>query len=53
MTLERSEFDKAMNDFRIPLGPEERAALFTAFDLDGKGSIDYEEFLRGAVGELN
>ena len=27
--------------------------MFKAFDSDGTGSIDYDEFLRAAVGEMN
>ncbi len=53
MTLDRTEFSKAMNDFRIPLGPEERQAVFEIFDVNHDGCIDYDEFLRGTVGEMN
>lgn len=53
MTLCKQEFAKACNDFRIALGPQERDALFDAFDINNNGEIDYEEFLRGCVGEMN
>ena len=52
-TLSRTEFDKALNDFRVPLGAEDRAILFDSFDFNKNGDIDYDEFLRGIAGPLN
>ena len=47
------EFNKAMNDFRVALAHHERQELFRAFDINHNNQIDYDEFLRGAVGEMN
>jgi Ca2+-binding EF-hand superfamily protein len=52
-TLSWAEFNKCLNDFRVPIAEEDRKRLFQAFDLNGDGSVDYEEFLRGVVGEMN
>jgi Ca2+-binding EF-hand superfamily protein len=47
------ELDKICNDYRIGLTKTETQFLFKYFDLNGNGSIDYEEFLHGVVGEMN
>jgi len=47
------ELDKICNDYRFGLSKNEVQALFKAFDLNNNGSIDYEEFLHGVVGEMN
>ena len=47
------EFRKCLNDFRVDVPPEAARTLFSAFDVNGDGSIDYDEFLREIRGELN
>jgi len=51
--LNKPEFVKGCRDFRIDMPEEDTARLFDAFDRDGSGSIDYDEFLRGVRGPLN
>lgn len=53
MNLDQEEFQKAIHDFRIGLGPKDTQRLFNIFDRDRSGVIDYEEFLRGVRGEMN
>ena len=52
-SLDWEEFNKGMNDFRVPLGPDQRMALFRAFDVNNNNTICYDEFLRGVVGEMS
>jgi Ca2+-binding EF-hand superfamily protein len=52
-SLEYTEFTKAIKDFRIECPDSELQRLFTAFDLDGSGNVDYDEFLRIIRGEMS
>jgi Ca2+-binding EF-hand superfamily protein len=53
-SLSLSEFAKAMQDYRIfQSEAPEVARLFNLFDRDGSGIINYDEFLRVVVGEMN
>jgi Ca2+-binding EF-hand superfamily protein len=47
------ELEKICHDYRIELTKQEVQMLFKHFDLNGNGSIDYDEFLHGVVGEMN
>lgn len=54
--LSRQEFAKALNDYRIlnqHANQQEFNRLFELLDRDGSNSIDYEEFVRAIVGEMN
>ena len=51
--LDRSEFSKALKDYRVQTTPEEASKLFQLFDLNNDGKISYDELLRGVVGEMN
>jgi len=51
--LEFSEFDKACNDFRVNLTKNERKRVFQKFDVDGNGSISFDELLREIRGNMN
>lgn len=52
--LSLAEFGKAMQDYRIfPQDAPEVARVFGLFDRDGSGCINYDEFLRQVVGEMN
>ena len=52
-TIDIKEFKKFCHDYRIPLNENEIQVLFNEIDRNGSGKIDYEEFLRGVVGEMN
>lgn len=52
-TLDKAEFVKAMNDFRIGMNARQCGQVFTLFDRDGSGEISYDEFLRIIRGEMN
>ncbi len=44
--VEFAEFRKVLVDYKFGLGDDNIRVLFTAFDVDKNGTIDYEEFLR-------
>lgn len=48
--LDRIEFTKAMQDYRISTDEHEINRIFNLFDRDGSNTIDYDEFLRTVVG---
>tara|TARA_B110000090_G_C13266527_1_gene402454 strand:+ start:608 stop:805 length:198 start_codon:yes stop_codon:yes gene_type:complete len=49
--LSMSEFKKAMKECDMDLTTSETSALFSFFDKDGSGDIDFEEFLAGVRGQ--
>lgn len=51
--LDKSEFNKALKDYRINVNANEGNQLFRIFDINGDGQISYDEFLRGVIGEMN
>lgn len=61
MTLSMPEFGKACKDFKIGISDENVPILFSLFDTNGDGTLQYEEFIntvrtpmtqaRGQVGE--
>ena len=52
-SLDSEEFAKALRDYRISSDKMEIEAIFDVFDPDDNGSINYDEFLRGVMGEMN
>ncbi len=52
-TLRSDSFIQIIENYRLGLNPDEASVLFKAFDSNNSGDIDYEEFLRGIVGEMN
>jgi len=52
-SLDKNEFRKAINDFRIGIPADQVDTIFNAFDLNRDGTIDYDEFLRIIRGDLN
>ena len=52
-TIDFNEFKKLVHDYRIPVEDKDVKTLFNEFDSDRSGSISYDEFLRGVVGEMN
>ena len=52
-TIDPEEFKKLCRDYRVPVKGEEISAIFKKFDRDRSGTIDYDEFLKGVVGDMN
>lgn len=52
-SIDMGEFKKAVRDFKIDLTDNEVQIVFLAFDRDGSGEIDYDEFVRGVRGPMN
>lgn len=51
-TIDSAEFSKLCKDYRIPLSDKDVKSLFKTFDVDKSGSISYDEFLKGVVGNM-
>ena len=52
-SLNKYEFSKAMNDFMLGFNQGQVGALFDYFDVDGNGTVSYDEFLRSIRGPMN
>ena len=52
-SLSKQEFEKACRDFKAEIAPEDIGVLFSAFDINRDGTIQYDEFLRVIRGDLN
>jgi Ca2+-binding EF-hand superfamily protein len=52
-TIDIKEFEKFCHDYRIPLEENEIQILFKELDINKNGKIDYEELIKGIVGEMN
>ena len=52
-SLDSQEFSKILRDYRISTDPLEHKAIFETFDPDNNGQINYDEFLRGIMGQMN
>ena len=48
-TLDFNEFQKALNDYRVNIPPDEYQRVFGLFDRDRNGEVNYDEFLRAIV----
>lgn len=53
MSLDFQEFSGALQDYRVNLTGEERQGLFAYFDRNEDFTVNYDEFLRTVVGEMN
>ena len=51
--LDFAEFQKCVRDFGLNLDPIDVQGLFKSMDLDQSGQIDFNEFLRVVIGEMN
>ena len=51
--LDYSEFKKALDDYKVGCQDEEAKTLFSIFDKNRDGTINFDEFLFAIVGELN
>lgn len=47
------EFQKCCHDFGLEIDPQDIESLFKSMDIDQSGEIDFNEFLRVVVGEMN
>ena len=45
-SLDLYEFTKGLNDYGLAVDMEEAQQLFEAFDKDGSGTVDFDEFLK-------
>jgi len=52
-SLNKAEFNKAVQDFGLGFTSAQNSALFDYFDVDGSGTISYDEFLRAIRGPMN
>jgi Ca2+-binding EF-hand superfamily protein len=52
-SLDLYEFTKAVKDYMLGFSDAEIKGLFSYFDIDRSGSIDYDEFLRSLRGPMN
>jgi Ca2+-binding EF-hand superfamily protein len=52
-SLDRYEFTKAMSDFNLGFTEGEIQKLFSYFDFDRSGLIEYDEFIRAIRGPMN
>ena len=50
--MDKQEFRKAVRDFKVEIPDEHIDTIFSAFDLNRDGTIDYDEFLRIIRGDL-
>jgi Ca2+-binding EF-hand superfamily protein len=53
LSLDKYEFNKAMQDYMLGFSEGEIARLFTFFDYDRSGLVEYDEFLRTVRGPMN
>lgn len=53
LTLDKDEFSKVFHDYRLNLTEDEMQTLWQAFDTNQDGSVNFDEFLRRVVGEMN
>lgn len=52
-TLDQYEFRKGIKDFQIGIDEKDIDGLYKAFDIDGTGQIDFDEFIRVVIGPMN
>lgn len=53
LSLDKFEFSKAMQDYMLGFSEGEIQTLFSHFDVDRSGLIEYDEFLRAIRGPMN
>jgi calcyphosin len=53
MSLDKYEFNKAMQDYMLGFSEGEIGRLFSLFDYDKSGLVEYDEFVRTIRGPMN
>ena len=53
LSLDKYEFSKAMQDYMLGFSEGEIGRLFTYFDYDRSGLVEYDEFIRTIRGPMN
>ena len=53
MSLYKYEFNKAMQDYMLVFSEGEIGRLFSLFDYDKSGLVEYDEFVRTIRGPMN
>lgn len=51
--LDREEFKKAINDYKLEMDERDLDNLFKIFDKDADNKIDYQEFMETILGKMN
>lgn len=51
--IDQEEFTKCLKEFRLGMSEEQMRGLYGIFDRNGDGVVDYDEFIRGVVGQMN
>lgn len=51
--LDYNEFKRALDDYKMGSSEEEAKNLFSIFDRNNDGTINFEEFMGALLGELN
>lgn len=51
--LDMYEFKKGIKDFQVDMNEKDTDSLFKALDINGNGSVDFDEFVRMVVGPMN
>ncbi|KAJ8249839.1 hypothetical protein COCON_G00230550 [Conger conger] len=51
--LDKQEIRRALEDFHLALPDKDLDAVWRILDQNGDGQVDYGEFIRGVIGEMN
>lgn len=52
-SLDYNEFKKALDDYKVGASDDEAKNLFSIFDRNKDGTINFEEFISAILGDLN
>jgi Ca2+-binding EF-hand superfamily protein len=53
LSLDKYEFTKALSEFQLGFSEQEIGSLFSYFDYENSGLIEYDEFVRAIRGPMN
>ncbi|XP_074640021.1 calcyphosin-2-like isoform X2 [Tubulanus polymorphus] len=51
--IAQEELHRALDRYHLPISDEDFTRLWKILDLNGDGFLDYGEFMRGVIGEMN